>query len=115
MRSFRNIVSCLLLTTGVIGSLAARTSSALAVHAEQPAAGCHDHGKKAPVRPPANYACCVAGHGSAIPQASCMPQPLLQVSLNPMPTAASSLAAFRGSENLTVTPGWPPGGTPLRV
>lgn len=115
MRRFRHILSLLLLTTGTINALAAQTSTAPGVHDEQPA-GCHDHGKKVPVRPLANYACCVTGHGSAIVQASCLPQPSLQASLGILLMAASPREAdLRSRQSLRASSGAPPGATPIRI
>lgn len=115
MRRFRHILSLLLLTTGTINALAAQTSTAPGVHDEQPA-GCHDHGKKVPVRPPANYACCVAGHGSAIVQASCLPQPSLQASPGILLVAASPRKSDpRSRQSLRASAGGPPGATPIRI
>ena len=79
-------------------------------------AGCHQHGPKNPDRPPANYACCAVGHGSAI-----LPSSFL------LHTAAPAFAAILLVDNapqvnsvhvlwsLQLSPGDPPGRYPLRI
>lgn len=116
MRNLRISVVLLLLVTGVGGSLCSLTATLLNAQAERPPAGCHEHGKKVPVRQPANYACCVSGHGFAIPQASGVLRPSLQPSLNFVPAVRSRAAAMcRGRETLADSMGSPPGRLTIRV
>ena len=74
MKRLHSILTLLLLAASAMSLLAAQASTAPGIHDEKPA-GCHEHGKKAPVHPASDYACCVAGHGSALVQASFVPQP----------------------------------------
>jgi hypothetical protein len=76
MKGCVRIVALILVLAGMTSSLAAQLSSAQGPH-EKPA-GCHQHGNKLPEREPADYKCCVAGHGSAIVRPSGVSQPALQ-------------------------------------
>jgi len=76
MKGCARIVALVLVLAGMTSSLAAQLSSAQGPH-EKPA-GCHQHGNKVPERVPADYRCCVAGHGSAIVRPSCASPPACQ-------------------------------------
>jgi hypothetical protein len=114
MRRLHSILTLLLLAASAMSLLASQGSTAPGIHDEKPA-GCHEHGKKAPVHPASDYACCVAGHGSAVVQASFVPQP-------PQVSAAFVLAVpalhRSGLDDETVLraySGTPPRLTPLRI
>ena len=97
-----------------MSSLAMQVSIVPGIHDENPA-GCHEHGKKTPVRPASDYACCVAGHGSALVQASCVPQPQ-HVSVGFVLTAPSLYrSGLQDTPVLQMYSGTPPGPTPLRI
>ena len=114
MRRLHSILTLLLLAASAMSLLAAQGSSAPGIHDEKPA-GCHEHGKKAPVHPASDYACCVAGHGSAVVQASCVPQGQ-QVSIGFVLTAPSlQPPELYGVAVLQTYSGTPPHQTPLRI
>jgi hypothetical protein len=84
------------------------------IHDETPS-GCHEHGKKAPAHQPVDYACCVAGHSSALVQASCVPQGQ-QVSIGFVLTGPSlQPPELYGVAVLQTYSGTPPRQIPLRI
>jgi hypothetical protein len=114
MRRLQSILTLLLLAASAMSLLAAQGSTVPGIHDEKPA-GCHEHGKKAPVHPASDYACCVAGHGSAVVQASCVPQGQ-QVSIGFVLTAPSlQPPELYGVAVLQTYSGTPPHQTPLRI
>ena len=114
MRRLHSIVVLLLLAGSAMSSLAAQASGAPGIHEEKPA-GCHEHGKKTPVHPASDYACCVAGHGAAVVHASFVPQPQ-QVSVAFVLTVpALDRSGLDGETVLQAYSGTPPGLTPLRI
>jgi hypothetical protein len=114
MRRLHSILTLLLLAASAMSLLTAQGSIAPGIHDEKPA-GCHEHGKKAPVHPASDYACCVAGHGSAVVQASFVPQPQ-QVSAAFVLTApALHRSGLDGDTVLQAYSGTPPRLTPLRI
>jgi hypothetical protein len=114
MRRLHSILTLLLLAASAMSLLAAQASTSPGIHDEKPA-GCHEHGKKAPVHPASDYACCVAGHGSAVVQASCVPQGQ-QVSIGFVLTAPSlQPPELYGVAVLQTYSGTPPHQTPLRI
>lgn len=116
MRRLRYLLALLLLwMTGTMNLLGAHAPTGPRIHDEQPA-GCHDHGKNVPARPPASYACCVAGHSSAVVQASCVLHPPLPASIALLLTGPPPPEAAPGSgQVLQVSLGAPPGASPLRI
>ena len=113
MRRLHSIVVLLLLAGSAMSSLAAQASGARGIHDEKPA-GCHEHGKKTPVHPASDYACCVAGHGSAVVQASFVPQPQVSVAFV-LTVPALDRSGLDGETVLQAYSGTPPGLTPLRI
>lgn len=114
MTVWGKVPALLLLAAGLLSSQAAQASPMLSAH-ETPS-GCHGHGKKTPVHPPAGYACCMAGHDSAIVQTSCVPQALLHACAElamALPLRQDSL--FPTFEIQLIPSGAPPGATPLRI
>jgi hypothetical protein len=114
MRRLHSILTLLLLAASAMSLLAAQGSTAPGIHDEKPA-GCHEHRRKAPVHPASDYACCVAGHGSAVVQASCVPQGQ-HVSIGFVLTAPSlQPPELYGVAVLQTYSGTPPHETPLRI
>jgi hypothetical protein len=70
MRSCARIAALVLVLVGMTSSLAAQLPFVRDPARESP--GCHEHGSKPPAPPlPADHACCVAGHHSAILRPMC--------------------------------------------
>lgn len=114
MRRLHSILALLLLAASATSLLAAQASAAPGIHDEKPA-GCHEHGKKIPLHPSSDYACCVAGHGAAVVQASFVPQPQ-QVSVAFVLTVpALDRSGLDGETVLQAYSCTPPGLTPLRI
>ena len=112
MRRLYSILVLILLAGSAVSSVAMQATPG--IHDEKPS-GCHEHGKKAPAHQPADYACCVAGHSSALPQASCIPQGQ-QVSSGFVLTAPSLQSPdLHGIAVLQTYSGTPPSQTPLRI
>ena len=112
MRRLYSILILAVLAGSGVSSLALQ--AAPGIHDETPS-GCHEHGKKTPARQPADYACCVAGHSSALVQASRIPQ-AQQVSIGFVLTAPSLQPTnLYGEAVLQMYSGTPPNQTPLRI
>ena len=81
-------------------------------------AGCHSHGHvpKSPSQQPVSYACCAAGHGSALVLSAYLPGLVLlgPVGSGPRPQA-SSFKPLNTAHCLFANTSAPPGGSPLRV
>jgi len=114
MRRLHSILTLLLLAASAMSLLAAQASTAPGIHDEKPA-GCHEHGKKAPVHPASDYACCVAGHGSAVVQASFVPQPQQVSAAFVLTVPALHRSGLDGETVLQAYSGTPPRLTPLRI
>jgi hypothetical protein len=103
----------LVLVVAMLGSAWAQSPFALSVH-EKPA-GCHQHGNSSPSHSPNDhYQCCIAGHESAIVQASVVP--------HVMPEAASPLTIEPAPQHVyiaavasDIASSSPPGAIPLRI
>ena len=78
MKHCFSVAAVLLVIAGMTSALAAQLSSTPNPH-EKPA-GCHQHGKKSPVRQPADYKCCVAGHDAALLRPAGTAHPVLHIS-----------------------------------
>jgi len=114
MKKIRYIMTLLLLSATVMSSLAVQSSTA--DHGSRPTSGCHEHGKSSPAPPHSDYACCVAGHGFAVVQASFDPRFALQVLLNIVSeTDRKASPAVCEIITLPFLPDFPPGSMPLRV
>jgi hypothetical protein len=113
MKNFRLIVALMLLLAAAVSPSMAGASM------RNPAAspgGCHEHGKKVPAPQQTDYACCVAGHGVAVVQASDVRQTPLQASLNMVPTAAPQGVAAELNQQLSlVSSASPPTLSSLRI
>ena len=114
MRRPHSVLVLLLLAGSAMSSLAAQASGAPGIHDEKPA-GCHEHGKKAPVHPVSDYACCLAGHGSAVVQASFVPQPQQVSAAFVLTVPALHRSGLDGETVLQAYSGTPPRLTPLRI
>lgn len=113
LKPFSKSLALLLLAIAWVGSLSAPQFPVMA-RPHQQAAGCHEHGRKAPAPEPVSYSCCQAGHDSAILQASFTLQPgVLQVSPRVV-FPERALAATLSNSQLTLF-GDPPGTTRLRI
>jgi len=77
MKHCARIAAIVLVIGGMTSALAAQLSSTASPH-EQPA-GCHQHEKRSPVRQPADYKCCVAGHDAALLRSAATSHPVLQI------------------------------------
>jgi hypothetical protein len=77
MKRCVRIAAVILVVVGMASALAAQLSSPSSPH-EKPA-GCHEHGKTSPVRPPADYKCCVAGHHAALLRSAATASPVSQI------------------------------------
>jgi hypothetical protein len=112
MRRLYSILVLLLLAGSAMSSLAMQ--AAPGIHDERPS-GCHEHGKKAPAHQPADYACCVAGHSSALVRASCVPQPQQVSGVLTLTAPFIDVPAMTGNAALQVSSGSPPNHSPLRI
>jgi hypothetical protein len=77
MKRCARVAAVVLIIIGMTSALAAQVSSTSSPH-EQPA-GCHHHEKKSPVRQPADYKCCVAGHDAALLRSTATSHPVSQI------------------------------------
>jgi hypothetical protein len=115
-----NMKSCAIVV-GVIFVLAGMTSSlagqlALAPRLNPTPAGCHNHGNKAPTPAPADHACCVAEHESAILRASLAPPPTWQDTFEArLPALSCAAIAINNLPSKMVLSIVPHDLTPLRV
>lgn len=79
--------------------------------------GCHEQAPPTPAPTPADYKCCLAGHGLAIVQESAAPRPV-QLYVAPathfIPASAPVTGATSLRSPLSLS-GDPPGVTPLRI
>jgi hypothetical protein len=114
MRRLHSILTLLLLAASAMSLLAAQGSTVPGIHDEKPG-GCHEHGKKGPVHPASDYACCVAGHGSAVVQASFIPQPQQVSAAFVLTVPALHRSGLDGDTVLQAYSGTPPRLTPLRI
>jgi hypothetical protein len=86
------------------------------MHAETaPAAGCHQHGAKPPVRMPSSYRCCQLGHNSAVLQSSLTSQPSLVVVPGGASTSPIVIFAQSDLRSAAASSPDPPLTIPLRV
>ena len=77
MKRCARIAALVLVLAGMTSSLA--TQLPLVRDSRGESGGCHEHGSKAPTAPvPADHACCVAGHHSAILRPMCAAPPALR-------------------------------------
>jgi hypothetical protein len=115
MATISRLLAVLLLAAWITGSLQAQVRPAAAPH-EAPA-GCHEHGPTAPAPEPVSYACCQAGHQSAILQEPSTSRPaFLHVSRVAEFTAAViQVAMLNGFGNPLILYGDPPSWAPLRI
>ncbi len=114
MKNIRYIMVLLLLNAATMSSLAQQTVSA--DHGSRPTAGCHEHGKPAPVRPRGDFACCLAGHSFAVVPASVHLQPALPLALNRVPeTGLQTSPMVREIIAPPLLLVFPAGSLPLRV
>ena len=81
-----------------------------------PAAGCHQHGAKAPARSPSSYRCCQIGHNQAVLQnpsvQTSLADPVWNASLKLAPVEAS---VHRDPGSATILSPDPPHMIPIRV
>lgn len=109
----------------MIARIAVLTASALVMQtqsvpgvatAEERPAGCHEHGRKAPLPQPASYTCCLGGHDSVLLTPSTVVVPVLQNTILDCTAPVSRpVATFSAVEDLPTSSGDPPGATPLRI
>jgi len=105
-----------LLTAVSVSALTAQMLPLVAASPNGRPAGCHEHSQKPPARQPASYVCCLAGHDSAIPQASYAPRPVLDEAASfVLCDSLIQIAGIGKVEFLPVSSGGPPGTTPLRI
>jgi len=116
MKHYSKLVTVLLLLAG--GSRVLADPAAASWRASRAPAACHQHshGKKGTPSTPVNSLCCVAGHGSALVRASCVPQPYMRAvqAMSLVDISPDALMSFSPT-TLTPTSGAPPGASPLRV
>jgi hypothetical protein len=115
MERFAKLVVLLAMAAVSAGSLGAQVFL-LPAQSQQPPAGCHEHGSKAPARHSTNYQCCLTGHNTAVPQTSHSPEPILhQLQIELLIDSPIGPLETGGLGELTVSSGDPPGVTPLRI
>ena len=115
MKRFAKIVVFLVLVAVSASSLGAQ-AFLLPAQPQQPPAGCHEHGSKAPARHSTNYQCCLTGHNTAVPQTSHSPEPILHdTRIDLLIDSPIGPLATGDLRQLTVSSGDPPGATPLRI
>lgn len=108
----------------VLGLALQVAAGSILVHAEllpspqtQRPAGCHGHGHDGPQPQPKNFACCLAGHDSAILQASGTTAPVCdsQVHVSSDKSDAASVTHLREHTQQFMSSGDPPPVLPLRI
>jgi len=115
MERFAKLVVLLVMVAVSASSLGAQ-AFLLPAQPQQPPAGCHEHGSKAPARHSTNYQCCLTGHNTAVPQTFHSPQPILQdIRIELLIDSPIGSLETGGLRQLTVSSGDPPGATPLRI
>ena len=115
MSYFLKYLSLVLLATVVVSAITVPILPVTAAPDAQPA-GCHQHGQKLPSHQPVNYTCCLAGHDSAIPQASFAPHPVIEGAMSFELCGCLTQSAGQGVvEHLPFSSGDPPGTAPLRI
>jgi hypothetical protein len=109
MERFAKLVVLLAMAAVSASSLGAQVFL-LPAQSQQPPAGCHEHGSKAPARHSTNYQCCLTGHNTAVPQTFHSPQPILQdIRIELLIDSQSESLETSGFGQLTVSSGDPPG------
>lgn len=85
--------------------------------ANQRPAGCHGHGHQGPQPQPKNFACCMAGHDSAILQASRTAAPACdtQVHVSGDQSDTAAVTHLRENTQQFMSSGDPPPVLPLRI
>jgi hypothetical protein len=88
----------------------------LHAQAQEPPAGCHEHGSQVPSPHSKSYQCCLTGHNTAVPQTSHTPQSILHdMRTELLINSPVGPLTTGGLGELTVSSGSPPGVTPLRI
>lgn len=114
MSYFLKSLTLVLLTAVGVSALTVPVLPTMVAPRGRPA-GCHDHGQKPPARQP-SYACCLAGHDSAVPQASFSPRPVLvEAATFEVCATLIRIAGLGAVGPLPLSSGDPPGTTPLRI
>ena len=115
MERFAKIVVFFVMVAVSASSLGAQ-AFLLPAQLQQPPAGCHEHGSKAPSPHSNSYQCCLTGHNTAVPQTSHSPEPILHDMQIELPVDASIGSLSTGClGQLPASSGDPPGATPLRI
>jgi len=115
MSYFLKSLTSVLVTAVSVGALTVPMLTLAAAANVQPA-GCHQHGQKPPTRQPSSYTCCLAGHDSAVPQASFAPRPvLMEATIFELCVPLIRIARLGAVGPLPLCSGDPPGTTPLRI
>jgi hypothetical protein len=115
MERFAKLVVFFVMVAVSASSLGAQ-AFLLPAQLQQPPAGCHEHGSKAPAPHSTSYQCCLTGHNTAVPQTSHSPEPILHdMQIELLVEAPVGSLATGGLRQLTVSSGDPPGVTPLRI
>ena len=115
MERFAKLVVLLAMAAVSASSLGAQVFL-LPAQPQQPPAGCHEHGSKAPARHSTNYQCCLTGHNTAVPQTFHSPQPILQdIRIELLIDSPIRSLETGGFGQLSFSSGDPPGTTPLRI
>jgi hypothetical protein len=105
-----------LLMAAVLAALLAPQALLTSANANDPPAGCHEHGPIVPAPAPSSHQCCQNGHDSAILLASSSSAPSFYVSAPVgLPQGKVALAVLSGLPSLAIVSGDPPLLSPLRV
>jgi hypothetical protein len=115
MSYFLKYLTLVLLATASASAITVPILPVTAAPDAQPA-GCHQHRQKLPSHQPANYICCLAGHDSAVPQASFAPRPVFEKTASfELCAPLVQIAVLGVVEHLPFSSGDPPGTAPLRI
>ena len=115
MERFAKIVVFLVMVAVSASALGAQVFL-LPAQSQQPPAGCHEHGSKAPARHSTNYQWCLTGHNTAVPQTPHSPEPILHdMQIELLIDSPIRSLETGGFGQLSVSSGDPPGTTPLRI
>jgi hypothetical protein len=115
MSYFLKYLTLVLLAAVSVSAITVPVLTVIPAPDAQPA-GCHQHGQKLPSHQPANYNCCLAGHDSAVPQASFDHLVVFEMTASIEPCAPLvQIAGVGVVEHLPFSSGGPPGTAPLRI